>query len=170
MNGGLIHEVTLLSPVERELRQYGVGVKRQTPTRPYRCGGYGDLVAVIGPRKLLIEAELSSKRVANDLQKALDLGTTWLWILVPNCRVAGAVRRQLERLRVREAEPWLCVLTLGQALERIGKYVPLFSQPMMEGKTNADGGGITHGGTYDRPFAESKTLSHEGKEGGRDAD
>ena len=70
------------------------------PTRPCREGGYGDLVAVLGPRQLLIEAEMSSRRIANDLQKALDLGATWLWILVPNCRLPPAPGRQWDRNRV----------------------------------------------------------------------
>ena len=170
MNGGLVHENILLAPVERALRQCGVAVERQVPTRPCREGGYGDLVAVLGPRRLLIEAEMSSRRIANDLQKALDLGATWLWILVPNCRVASAVRRQMKRMRVREMEPWVCVLTLGQTLERIRKYVPLFSVSMTEGKTNTDGTGALQGCEYGHPLEEPEVPSHNETEGTRNAD
>ena len=170
MNGGLIHEDGLLSPVGTELRRCGAEVKRQVPTRPHREGGYGDLVAVLGTRRLLIEAEMSSRRIANALQKALDLGATWLWILVPNRRVAGAVRRQMKRMRVREMEPWVCVLTLGQALERIRKYVPLFSASMTEGKTNTDGTSALQGCEYGHPLEEPEVPSHNETEGTRNAD
>lgn len=145
MNGGLIHEDILLERVEKEIRRHGAEVKRQAPTRAGRRRGYGDLLAGFGPKRLLIEAEMSPKRIANDLQKAADLGATWLWILVPNRNVAAAVRRQMKRLGVREAEPWLWVPTLGQALEGVRKYVPLFSAPMTEGKTNDGGDGVPRG-------------------------
>ena len=138
MKGGPVHENVLLDEMEKCLRKVGASVRRQVPTGPGRGPRYADLVAAAGAGRLVIEAEMSSQRVAEDLQKALDLGATWLWIVAPSPRVARSVRRRLQRIGAGENEPWLCVLTLGQAIERVRKYFPLFFIPKDEGKTNAE--------------------------------
>ena len=51
---------------------------------------------------------------------------TALWIVVPNHRVARAVRRQLRRLGVREQEPRIQCLTLGEAMERLKDFSSVF--------------------------------------------
>ena len=102
-------------------------MQRQVATVKGRRTRYADLVVRIGSHRLIVEAEMSKRRIEGDLQKAKEISATWLWIVVPNRTVADAVRRRLIELNVRENEPWLCVLTLGQAVERIANCFALIS-------------------------------------------
>ena len=145
MKGGYIHEHLLLDGLERAFKKRGAKVRRQVSTRPGRKTGYADLLIDLESGRLVIEAEMSSKRIDNDLKKARDLEAIWLWIVVPNQKVAHSVRKQLEELGVRAIEPWICVLTLGQALERVTNCFSLFSRPKLKGKTNtvSDGDAVS---------------------------
>ena len=118
MKGGFIHECVLLDKVESRFAEQGFQAERQVATHRGQGAGYADLVINLGSSKLVIEAELSAKRIRNDLKKARALKAQGLWIVVPNRKVASSVRKHLRKLNVREIDPWLCVLTLGQALER----------------------------------------------------
>ena len=137
MKGKCVHEKVLLGRMEKQIRESGVAVRRQVPAGSGRTRRYADLVAFVGTKRLIIEAEMSSKRVAGDLLKALDLGASWLWIVTPTQRVARSVRRRLRKMGIVENEPWLCVLPLGQAIESVRHYLPLFSIPKVTGKRNA---------------------------------
>ena len=118
MNGGYVHEDVLLRPLEQAFRHRGISVFRQVPSRPGRGARYVDLLADLGHARLAIEAEMTPRRVASDLQKAAEL-EAWLWIVVPNRSVREAVQRSLRKQHVPQREPWICVLTLPQALQRI---------------------------------------------------
>ncbi len=96
MRGGYVHNHVLLDPIEQKARRLGAAVEREAAIR---VGGrvlYGDLLIRGGSRRILVEAELSSRRVPNDLAKAAALGTCDLWVVVSNSRVAGSVARQTE--------------------------------------------------------------------------
>lgn len=144
MKGGYIHERLLLDRIERLFRERGFEVQKQVGTTKGMCARYADLVVNIGPHRLVVEAETSSTRVKGDLEKASEMSATWLWIVVPNRKVADSVRKQLRILNVRETEPWLSILTLGQAIERVTNCYSLFPFSKRWGKTNkhTQGGGI----------------------------
>ena len=126
MKGGYIHERLLLDRIERLFRERCIEVEKQVSTIKGKRARYADLVVKIGPHRLVVEAETSSMRVKGDLEKANEMSATWLWIVVPNRKVADSVRKQLRTLNVRETEPWLSILTLGQALERVTNCYSLF--------------------------------------------
>jgi len=126
MKGESTHEYILATLKESLVRRM-VSVSTQVATRHGRDTGYVDLLAEGRGIRLAIEAEMTSRRVSNDLQKAADL-EAWLWIVTPNARVANSVRSRLRRLGVREKLPSICVLTLGQALSRVAICFPLFSR------------------------------------------
>ena len=125
MRGGYVHNRVLLDPIEQKARRLGAVVDREAPIR---VGGrvlYGDLLIRNGSRQVLVEAEMSSRRVPNDLAKAMAQGAS-LWIIVPNARVADSVRRKLSQ-HVTQPQPPLLVLSLPQALQRLEEMIELSS-------------------------------------------
>lgn len=135
MKGGYIHERLILDRIERLFKEQGVEVQRQVATVKGQHTRYADLIVRIGSHRLIVEAEMSNRRIEGDLQKAKEVSATWLWIVIPNRMVADSVRRRLRELNVREKEPWLCVLTLGQAVERIANCFSLISPVKLTRKT-----------------------------------
>ncbi len=132
MKGEFVHEY-ILETLRASLLQRGASVFVQAPTRNGRATGYADLLVIGHGIRLVIEAETTARRVANDLQKAADLDA-WLWLVTPNVRVARAIRGRLRSLGVRENPPQHSVLTLGQARAQVANYFPIFSLPMVQGR------------------------------------
>ena len=131
MRGGYVHNHVLLDPIEQKARRLGAAVEREAAIR---VGGrvlYGDLFIRNGSRQILVEAELSSRRVPNDLAKAAALGACDLWIVVPNPKVAGSVHRKLSRHGT-QPRSTLLVLSLPQALQRLGELNELISGSNVE--------------------------------------
>ena len=124
MKGGVIHETVMLNPLKKVFRQQNLVVLQQVPARP----GFVDMAVVVGTHLLAIEAEMTARRVENDLRKAASLKATWLWIVVPNNRVAESVRAKLSKLSVEHRRPWISILTIGQAMERVTSSIPFFSR------------------------------------------
>ncbi len=124
MNGGFLHEVVTLDRLESLARDAGADAARQvrTPT-----GGYIDLVITIGTHRIAVEAELTSKRVANDLEKAVSAEATELWVVTPVPRTARSVKRGLNRVNRNCKTPVVFVLTLGRAIQRLTNCFSLFS-------------------------------------------
>ena len=133
MKGGFIHKTLILDELEEKFKQLGMQTSREVVVKARCTTGYIDLLVNLDGALLVIEAELTSKRISNDLVKAMNIGATWLWIVVPYVKVVEAVDRQLAALAVRVKEPSVCVLTLGQALQRVRGCFPLFSKPMVAG-------------------------------------
>jgi hypothetical protein len=127
MLGGLCHEHVLLDPLEAAFGKRNAETSRQVPVRLGAKLGFVDLVVQLGSGRLAIEAEMTPRRVVNDLHKAAALEATWLWVVVPNCRVARSVRTQLRKLGVPERRPWISVWTLGEAIQQVVNCFPLFS-------------------------------------------
>jgi len=126
MRGGPIHNHVLLDPVVQEFKAVGAFTYREKTVRIGKQIGYVDLYAELNSHYICIEAELSAKRIANDLNKAMALNATALWIVVPNVQVKRAVKRQLNRLHLRSSAG-IFVLTLGQAIDRVRNCFPLIS-------------------------------------------
>lgn len=118
-SGGFVHNRVLLDPIQDAALRLGASAQREVATGRGRHGRYGDLLIQLGSHQILVEAELSSKRIANDLAKAEQFQSTELWIVVPTSRVARSVRQELLRLSVPPNKPGLFVLLLPQALERL---------------------------------------------------
>jgi len=119
MKGGYVHNRLLLAPVDRRARELGARVDHEVAINVGDRVLFGDLVINLGSRRILVEAEMSSRRIPKDVAKASALEGCELWILVPNPRVAASVRRKLERSHVR-MEPRIFVFSLPQALQRLG--------------------------------------------------
>ena len=126
MRGGYIHNHVLLDPIEQKARRLGASVDREAAIRVAGRVLYGDLLIRDGSRRILVEAELSSRRIPKDLAKASALGPCDLWIVVPNPRVARSVRRKLSRHGIK-SEPGLFILLLPEALQRLEKLIELNS-------------------------------------------
>lgn len=124
MKGGLVHDHTIIDALDRRIRTLGAATRRQALVRFNGRKGFIDLLASMDGRKLAIEVELSPARVAGDLYKAVAAGAHALWIVVPDSRAAIAVRRRLGKLGVRADRNGVCVLTLGQALQRLASSFP----------------------------------------------
>ena len=132
MNGGYRHEQAILGAMERILLQHKFETTRQVSVDLGKERGFVDLVAERGPLRLVVEAELSARRIQKDLRKAAAMDATWLWIVVPNGMVQRSVRSRLRKLRVRERHPWLAIFTLSQAVNQVNGCFPV---SLSEGKT-----------------------------------
>ncbi|MCC6678643.1 MAG: hypothetical protein IT436_16030 [Phycisphaerales bacterium] len=143
--GGYVHNRVLVDPIERRAAELGLATAREVfvviGRRAGHAGpatGYADLV-INGPGwRLVVEAELTTRRVHLDLAKAAALQATELWIVAPTSGGAVRVRSSLRRLGVRP-DAGACVLLLSQALQRLARRAELFSPPNdhQEKKTNA---------------------------------
>lgn len=141
MRGGYLHNHVLLDPIEAALRQRGARTWREKATSPGRRTGYVDLLVELGDRRIAIEAECSSKRIAGDLAKSAEVDATELWMVVPTVSVAASVRRRLKETSVAALGAEVFVLTLGQALQRVTDCFPLIAGPNVPGKTNSNSKG-----------------------------
>ena len=126
MRGGYVHNHILLDPIEKEALRFGAQVDREVAIRVDGRVLYGDLLILGGSKRILIEAELSPKRILNDVAKAAALGLCELWVVVPNPRVARSVRRRVLKQSV-ELGARLFVLLLPQALQRLEEILELNS-------------------------------------------
>ncbi len=119
MRGGYIHSRVLLDPIAQKAWRFGAQVDREVAIRVDEKVLYGDLLIRGSSKRILVEAELSSKRILNDLAKAAAFGACELWFVVPNPRVARSVRQKLLHLSIELGTPGLFILSLPQALQRL---------------------------------------------------
>ena len=123
MSRGYVHDYVLLNPIEQKALRLGAAVDCEAAIRVGGRVSYGDLlIRVSSSRWILVEAELSSRRVPNDLAKAAALGAYELWIVVPNPRVAKSVYWKLSQHET-QPRPGLLVLLLPQALQRLEELI-----------------------------------------------
>jgi len=127
MRGNYLHTRELANPLERAFQECGAITRREVATQLDGRRFFADLLVELHQTRIIIEVELTSKRIANDLIKGMAFQCTELWVVVPNARVARAVRRKLLRLSIRPHGAGVFVLTLGQALQRVSKCFPLIS-------------------------------------------
>lgn len=119
MRGGYIHNRVLLDPIAQKAWCFGAQVDREVAIRVNERVLYGDLLIRARSKRILVEAQLSSKRIPNDLAKAAAIGACELWVVVPNPRVAGSVRQKLLQLSIEPGTSGLFILSLPQALQRL---------------------------------------------------
>lgn len=137
MDGGDIHERVLLGCVETAFRERGASTRRQAPCGSGTQRGFIDLAVEVENKRLAIEAELSGRRIANDVRKAIAWGADQLWIVVPNQRVLRAARRAWKRQRIEGETIAIFFLTLGQALQQVSTdFSGALSEEETEKQTN----------------------------------
>src|SRR6267142_884344 len=95
MRGGWLHREGLLAPAAALFQHLGATVTWEHPAGKGRNAGYVDLLVVYCWLRIVIEAELSSRRARNDLRKANDLAADLLVFLVPTHRVGDSIRCKL---------------------------------------------------------------------------
>ena len=126
-----VHD-NLLDSIESLANDVGARTGREVSITPGRNAQRVDLLIEVRDKRIAVEAELTAKRIINDLTKARALHADELWIVVPNSTVANAVKRQLSRLGIRPKECRIYFLTLGKALQRLTNCFPLFPTPFVE--------------------------------------
>ncbi len=127
MRGGYLHNYVLLHPIAQQALRLGAQIDREVTIKVGRHVRYGDLLIQSGLRRILVEGEMSSKRITNDLAKALAVEACELWLVVPNPRVARSIRRKLLHQSVVPDVSGLFVLLLPQALQRLTECSDLIS-------------------------------------------
>ncbi len=123
MRGGWVHNRVLIDPITQKALRLGAQVDREVAIE---VGGrvlYGDLLIQVGARRVLVEAELSARRIPNDLTRAMAFGACELWLVVPNPRVARSVRRKVHKQSIGPGTPRLFILLLPQALQRLDEFL-----------------------------------------------
>ena len=127
MRGGYIHNRVLLDPIAQRASQLGAQVDREVAITVGSKVLYGDLLIQGRSKRILVEAELSSRRIPNDLAKAAAVGACELWLVVPNPRVARSVRQKLLCESIGPGKSGLFVLLFSQAVQRLEELSELNS-------------------------------------------
>ena len=149
MRGGFVHNHVLLESIAKRASQLGAKIDCEVPVGVGERVLYGDLLIQSGSQRILIEAEMSSKRIANDLAKAMALDANELWLVVPNPRVARSIRRKLSQMLIVPRIPGLFILLLPQALQRLEYLFELNSFPNAETEKKRKWETIITKGQYD---------------------
>lgn len=133
MRGGFEHQL-ILEPIAAHFRSLpGAEVHEEYQVGPTPAFGAVDLFTLWKSHRIVVEIELTSRRVMWDIDKALGLDATYLFIVMPTAKAVIAARR-----RVRGAGPFrgpktFSILPFGPALRRIRDCFPLISNPILTG-------------------------------------
>ena len=120
--GHSTHNHTLLDPFEELGKQVGAEMIREFPTKRGRSTGYIDLLLRYQGETIAIEAELTTRRVGNDVRKEVEVRADLLLIVFPTHKLAASARRKLKTCRAvlelrKNSRIWC--LPLGVALSRL---------------------------------------------------
>lgn len=132
MKGGFLHNEVLLAPLEGYFRGLGAPVHREHPAESGRSPRAVDLFVTWGTRRIVIEAELTARRVLDDVAKAELLNATLLLVVVPTARIAEAARGRIAQADLTRTSMAIWVLPLGPALERVRRCFPFSSNPIQD--------------------------------------
>lgn len=130
--GGRFHEQCLLDPTEDSLRGFGFETYRNVQAGR----GHVDMLALRGSTRIVVEAELSAKRINGDLNKAMHLEATELWIVTPTPLLAGVIQRKLRRLGITPNTNGVFVLILPKVRQRLTECFSLIAGANKGEKTN----------------------------------
>ncbi len=125
MRGQFLHNSVCVERLARQFRSVGAHVELEVPVRCSASTRFIDLLALRGNQRIAVEVELDGRRLATDFEKAATIAASELWLVVAQARVAGKVRRKLARRVSHPTGCRICVLTLGQALQRVTDCFPL---------------------------------------------
>ena len=132
MRGGYVHNSVLADSIKQKALQLGVQVECEVTIEVERRILYGDLLIQGEDKRILVEVEMSSKRIDKDLVKATALKVCEVWIVVPNPKVAELVRRKIKQLMIVPGVTRLFILLLPQALQRLEELFELNSGSNVE--------------------------------------
>lgn len=125
MKGGHVHDLILLKGIWQQLLAWGASVETQVFSSSESGRGFIDLTARLPCGRLIaIEVEMTTRRILNDVRKAIDLGADELWIVVPNAKVREASKRCLRDLESNK-QVQVSVLTQSEASQRLSNCFPL---------------------------------------------
>ncbi len=127
MRGKFLHNEVLIQPLDLAFCLIGALTFREWFVNDGDTKGYVDLWVESNGFRIAIEAELTPKRIAHDVRKAIALRADELWIVVPTVRIARAVHRKLNTLENTGMGPEVFFLSQGQALQRVTNCLPLFA-------------------------------------------
>lgn len=123
--GSSIHNEVMVRRLFRALTTTGARVRVEAYLGPNV--GYADLLAELGPLRVVIEAERAPRRALADLEKARAIGATHLVIATPTARVAASVLRRLQGGKKSARDPRILVRPLAlaaQALTELFSRIP----------------------------------------------
>lgn len=124
MRGGFLHE-QVIDPV---ICHFGnvppARVHTEYPAGPTIRHGAVDAFIEYLYYRIVAEAELTTKRVLWDIEKALGLGATHLLIITPTAQVAQAARRRIISAGPILVPDELWVYPLGPAMARLQFHFP----------------------------------------------
>lgn len=138
MRGNPLHNKVLIGGLKKECICLGCCVTTEVKVSGKKRVGYLDMLVEHEGYRIAVEAELTSKRVENDIWKAMISEMDELWFLVPNKRVECAIRRKLNTLPHPE-ELKIYVLTLGLAIQELRNRFSFIFNPYPLQKTNNKG-------------------------------
>ena len=121
-----IRRIVLIIAVAETICNVAVSSDVQFPIKVDGHVLFGDLLVQSDAQKILVEAEMGSKRIMNDLAKAQALGCP-LWVLIPNPNVARSVRRKLLQQSIKLGTIGIFILSLTQAIQRLEHFFELNS-------------------------------------------
>lgn len=125
MRGKFLHN-HLVAQLALQFRRLGAIVKQEHYFRQDCVQGFIDLLIHFQGRLIACEVELSDARVGRDIKKAKAVSAVLLLIVVPNNRVARAVRHELA---IQKAPPNLTIIcfTFGIVHQRLANCCSLMS-------------------------------------------
>ena len=127
MRGSHLHNEVLIGPLARAFESFGATTHRESYVNAGGVVGAVDLLMEQPQIRIAIEAELSTRRVGRDVQKAVAVRADELWIVVPTVRLVRNVRRKLATLPTTPSWLDVFVLTQGQALQRVTECLSLIA-------------------------------------------
>lgn len=132
MRGGHVHNRVLLGPVEQVASNLpDVQVEPEAAIEVGNQTLYADLLITIGSKRILIEAEMSARRIEKDLEKAIAFEQCELWIVVPDPKVRKSVQRKLAAQPKPDKRLSVLVLFFSQAIERVRELSDLNSRTIV---------------------------------------
>jgi len=146
MRGGFIHNTILLVPIESFFRDCGASISREFKVPSLPNPGFIDLLIRFDSALIACEAELSPKRVVNDLHKALVVQAHLLLIITPNAAVTRSCYRKIraQQAEINHKNLAIYVFSVGTAREWLKNCFLLFSKTILPQKTKKQIGDIPH--------------------------
>lgn len=119
--GGFLHNRILLDPIDQQLKAARVPFWAEYYVATNDKRGFVDRFACRGSERLVIEAELTTKRIIHDVEKAAALQATALLIVMPTPTLVKSARALVRAHypQNRILKPMIYVNTLGQSLQRL---------------------------------------------------
>ncbi len=158
MRGGYLHSSIIANELRDVLERLGGRVWTEYPAGPGRRAGAVDLYVELHGRRLACEVEMTPRRVAGDVRKAMDLGVEELLIVTPTAREAASIRLRLRTLP-RSGIP-VRVLPFGRVINWTVRSSPrglgTAAHPRAAGFFDLQSGQF--GGQVDPPFDEPAKL------------